>query len=129
MRVNVVRKDPIEEIAKERDRRLAYGFVFDGKRFQADDRSRANIGFAVGMAARMNDTVAGSGSMVWIAADNAKVAMLPQTIIAFGDAAMTFASEMYLAARTLKDLIKSGEALDIEDDALWPDLNRDRKEI
>ena len=116
------------DIDAERDRRLAAGFIFGGKVFQAREQDLRNInGAATGAAlAMMQGAQAGNmrwqggdSDFGWIAADNTIMPMDVLTMIAFGRAAMTHVERLTMVGRSLKDRLAAGETIDISNDALW----------
>lgn len=116
------------DIDAERDRRIAAGFIFGGKLFQAREQDLRNInGAATGAAlAMMQGAQAGNmrwqggdSDFGWIAADNTIMPMDVLTMIAFGRAAMTHVERLTMVGRSLKDRLAAGETLDISSDALW----------
>ena len=117
-----------DQIDRERDRRIAAGFTFGGKLFQAREQDLRNInGAATGAAlAMMQGAQAGNPrwqggdtDFGWIAADNAIVPMDVVTMVNFGRAAMTHVERLTMVGRSLKDRLAAGETLDISSDALW----------
>lgn len=101
-------------VNRERDRRIEGGFVWNGKRYDTDADSAANIAGAMTMASvaitmgkqpgdlRWSDPDRDFG---WIAADNTITAMDAQTCLAFAMAAADFKADMIFAARRLKDAV------------------------
>lgn len=121
--------DPItkEQVNAERDRRIAAGFMWNGKTFQSDRDSRENI---AGAATSAVSFIVSGGSpdevywqspdvpFVWIAMDNAEVQMTPAQVIDFGNTAMAHKKAHIFAARTLKDMLEIPS--DYTDDKYWP---------
>ena len=113
------------DVNAERDRRIAAGFSFSGHLFQADSESLSNINGAVsGALAAKGAGVAGDATnwfngttLNWIAADNTPVAMTPDQVIAFGQAAMAHKARHIQVARGLKDM--NPIPLDYTDDSHW----------
>lgn len=101
-------------VNRERDRRIAGGFTWNGKRYDTDADSAANIAGAMTMASvaitlgkqpgdlRWSDPDRDFG---WIAADNTITPMDAQTCLAFAMAAADFKADMIFAARRLKDTV------------------------
>lgn len=112
----------------ERDRRLRY-VSFGGKSYDfmngkdaADNISGASI---LALAAIMNGAQPGNlrwanpdRDFTWIAADNTTTPMDAQATFAFGQAAASWKSSHFHAARTIKDL--SPIPADYADNARWP---------
>lgn len=119
----------LQSVDAERDRRIAAGFTFGGKLYQARDSDIRNINGASTAAAVaiMNGSLSGdfrwsdpSKDFAWIASDNSMVQMDAQTVIAFGQTAMTWVTAMTMAGRTIKDRLIAGEPLTVTEDNLWP---------
>jgi len=120
-----------DAINAERDRRIAAGFWFDGKRFDFDRDSVANItgagasaGIAVAMAGK---TGVKTGDLrwadprvdfSWLAADNSKIPMDARTCFAFARAAMQHKQAHIFAARAIKDMVSIPD--NFTDDTYWP---------
>jgi len=120
---------PVEKkfVNAERNRRIAAGFVWNGKTYQSDPESLANIaGAATSAIAALVAGVAptevywtGTGApFTWLADDNTLTQMTPQDIISFGNAAMTHKAAIVYAGRSLKDM--SPIPADFADDKYWP---------
>lgn len=101
--------------------KIAAGLSYQGKVFQIDNASRANI------AAMATFALSGGTwpkDFYWIAADNTHLLMTAQDILTFGQAAGTYVSAMVLTNRALKDAIAAAvsvqdvEAIDLA--ANWP---------
>ncbi len=116
-----------DAINAERDRRIAAGFTFQGKRFDFDPDSVANItgagataGIAVAMGAVADDLrwVDRRVDFTWLAADNSHVPMDALTCFAFARAAMQHKQAHIFAARALKDM--EPVPVDYTDDRYWP---------
>jgi hypothetical protein len=116
-----------DQVNRERDRRAAAGFVFNGKRFQSrvEDQKRISGAATLAVIAVMNGAQPGNlrwhggdSDFGWIAEDNSYVTMDAQTVIAFGQAAALWEAGHVYAARALKDAgtIPS----DYTADAYWP---------
>lgn len=137
-RINLTTKQPVPYTAPtattsataavntERDRRIAQGFVFDGKLFQVNI---PNISAAMSSATAATISGSADGDLKWydpnadfgwIAMDNSILTMDARTMIMFGQTATAFNSSFYTAARTIKNRILAGETLVITDNALWP---------
>lgn len=115
------------DVDAERDRRIAGGFEFAGKRYQSRFDDRENIAGAstAALAAMVNGAQkgdyrwhGGDSDFVWIAEDNSLNPMDAQTVFAFGRAAMAHKQAHIFAARALKDAdpIPGG----YQDDSYWP---------
>lgn len=111
----------------ERDRRIADGFVFDGKLYQSRPEDRENISGAAlaALAAQIGGAEPGNyrwhggdSDFVWIAADNSLAAMDAQTMFALGQAAMAHKQAHIFAARTIKDADPIPS--DYIDNGYWP---------
>lgn len=118
-------------VDRERDRRVAGTFAFDGVAFQLDTRSQQHI-TAMGADARFAIMAGAQESdlrwadpdhdFAWIATDNSLVPMDAQTMAAFSDAAKVWVSRHIHAARAIKDAIEAETPpADVTNDALWPD--------
>ncbi|WP_370286946.1 DUF4376 domain-containing protein [Pseudooceanicola nanhaiensis] len=114
-------------IDEERDRRIAKGFVFADKLFQARPQDRENISGAsiAALAAMVNGAQAGDltwhgddDDFAWIVADNSLVPMDAQTMFAFGQTCMKHVQDHIFAARAMKDA--DPIPADFNDDAHWP---------
>lgn len=114
-------------IVVERDRRVDAGFSFDGAVYQSRPGDRENIAAAGTLAAvaLMNGAQPGDlrwadidTDFVWIAADNALVAMDAPAMIAFSRAAVAHKKAHIFAARSLKDMDPIPD--DYADDRHWP---------
>lgn len=127
---HVIRTCPTSgQIDRERDRRVANGFMFNDVLFQsrAQDQKRISGAGALAIVAVINGAQpndlrwhGGDSDFAWIAADNSLVTMDAQTVIAFGQAAAAWESAHVFAARALKDMSPPPEAYD--DDQYWPEL-------
>ncbi|SFJ66676.1 DUF4376 domain-containing protein [Aerobium aerolatum] len=114
------------DIDTERDRRIADGFMFEGKLYQSRPEDRENIAGASLAALAAMSTASpgdyrwhgGDSDFVWIAADNSLTPMDAQTMFAFGQAAMAHKQAHIFAARALKDAEPILE--DYEGDSHWP---------
>lgn len=102
------------EVNAERDRRIAAGFEFEGRIFDArpEDQKRINGAASLALTAiaiggkqpgdfRWHDGIEDFG---WIAQDNGVVPMDAPTVIEFGKAAARWESAHVFAARALKNL-------------------------
>lgn len=114
-------------VDRERDRRIAETFTFQGVAFQFGPESKAriiaaasNAGFAIGAGALAGDLRwhGGATDFVWIATDNTQVTMDAQTVWLFGQAASAHEQALIYAARTIKDT--DPQPVDPLDGALWP---------
>lgn len=118
----------VASVDAERDRRLALGFTYAGKLYQARERDILNI---AGKAARATKAIV-DGAMkgdlqwatagadfAWIAADNSLTPMDAWTMVEFGQAADDFVTAMFMRGRQIKDRILAGENLDPIGDDLW----------
>lgn len=101
-----------------RNEKAAAGVTFDGKRFDSDPLSRANLTGAVA-------SVGGGGGIPpgfsWRTADNEIVAMTPQRLAQLGRAVLDHVNACYLRSWQLKDAIEASsdpESIDIT--AGWP---------
>lgn len=120
--------DYLTMIDEERDRRIAFGFQFQDKWFQADSFATANINgaataasMAVGAGVQPGDLRWSNpeADFAWIAEDNTLLPMDAQTTIQFGLTAMANRSKLIMKARDIKDSVIAGTAVDIADDATW----------
>lgn len=118
-----------EDVDKERDRRIADGFVFQGVRYQSRSEDRENIAGAAVAALKAISSGANPGDFgwfkdvevfCWIAENNSLIPMDAQTMFEFGEAAMAHKQSIIFFGRALKDRIGAGDYLpDVTDDALW----------
>lgn len=112
-------------VNRERDRRLAADFEFQGKMYQRDPTSLQRItgaatlaGFAVARGARTGDLEwAGNGAFGWIASDNTITPMDAQTCFAFGQAAAVVETRLIFAAKQLRSM--KPIPADFADDKWW----------
>ncbi|WET12292.1 DUF4376 domain-containing protein [Pseudomonas sp. D3] len=112
----------------ERDRRIDIGITFDNVLFQFRSADRENITGAAQlafMAVILNNAQPGNlrwsnpdVDFDWIAADNSRIPMDAQTVIAFGKAAAQRKDDMIKAGRTLKDMPVI--PANYTDDEWWP---------
>lgn len=119
-----------EAINAERDRRLGLGITFAGHPYQTDEisRQRINTSRISAMAAIMGGAQLGDlrwpgvdKDFFWIAADDVRVPMDAQTMVAFGNAVAAREGLLIVAGNDLKQRIAAGEAIsNIGDDKLWP---------
>lgn len=125
------RMDPpppsVADVNKERDQRIADGFLFMDRIFQSRSDDRENIAGAGTLAsiaimggAQPGDYRwhGGSEDFVWIAADNSLIQMDAFDVVNFGKTAAAWKSAHIFAARALKD--SSEIPSDYRDDARWP---------
>lgn len=115
-----------DDVTRERDRRIAAGFTFDGKLFQSRQTDRENI---MGNAQLAFMAVAGgaeagnlrwadaSSDFSWIAADNTLVPMDAPTMLAFAKASAAQKARLIFKAREIKDIVP--QPTDVTDDKLW----------
>jgi hypothetical protein len=106
---------------------IAAGFFYQGKSFQIDPASQANMTAMAAMAqASIADAAAAPwpAGFVWIAADNSQVAMTAAQCLAFAFAAGSYVSACVLCLRGLKDRILAAASLAalgaIDVTAGWP---------
>ncbi|HBF31868.1 DUF4376 domain-containing protein [Rhizobium sp.] len=130
--INAALPITLEQVDRERDRRIDAGFVFDGVLFQSDAGSRENIAGAksaasdaIMLGAQANDfgwqrllDPNATNTFAWIATDNSLHPMDAQTVVRFGYAAMAHKQDMIFKARSLKamDTIPADYATN---DAYW----------
>ncbi len=116
-----------DAINVERDRRIAAGFRFEGKRFDFDRDSVTNItgaGALAGIAVAMGARAGGlrwadpDRDFTWLAADNTHVPMSASTYFAFARAAMLHKQAHIFAARAIKDMVPIPD--NFTDDKYWP---------
>ena len=127
----LLRKKPAStvDVDGERDRRIAAGFDFQGKRYQSRPDDRENIAGAAVAALRAIGAGASEGDygwfkdvpiFCWIAENNDLTPMDAQTMFEFGEAAMAHKQSIIFFGRALKDRIEEGTYVpDVTDDALW----------
>lgn len=128
--VNVLEDAPppsTADIDAERDRRIAAGFIFEGKLYQSRPEDRENMAGAslAALAAMGNGALpgdyrwhGGDSDFVWIAEDNSLTLMDAQTMFALGQTAMAHKQAHIFAARALKDA--DPIPADYADDIHWP---------
>ncbi|QIG76099.1 putative tail fiber assembly protein [Rhizobium phage RHph_I4] len=110
--------DPVppssEDVNRERDWRINYGFIFNGIRFQSDVDARENIAGAAQAAFGamvLGGAQAGNlrwsdpdNDFQWIAEDNTRIPMDAPTMYQFGLAALRHKSAHIFAANDLKKM-------------------------
>ncbi|MEQ8601683.1 MAG: DUF4376 domain-containing protein [Marivibrio sp.] len=120
----------LRAVNRERDRRIAAGFTFQGRRFQTDADSVKRIAGAAS-AALVAMTLQGaapgdlrwadaSADFVWIAADNSLVPMDAPSVIAFAQAYMAHERALVFAAKAIKDRLRAGESVAVPQAPEWP---------
>ena len=117
-----------DQVNRERDRRLAADFEFQGKMYQRDDKSIQRItgaatlaGFAVAQGAQPEDYNwhGGDQPFAWIASDNSLNLMDAQTAFAFGAECANVETRIVFAAKALREMDPIPH--DYADDRHWPD--------
>ena len=110
----------------ERDRRIAAGFVFEGKLIDFDAVSKENItgagamaGTALAMGAVAGDLFwhGGTEPFSWITADNTKLELDAASMFAMSQAAGNHVTAHFMAGRALKDFTTIPAAY--TDDEYW----------
>lgn len=120
------REGKVELIKRERDRRLAADFEFQGRLYQRDATSVARIAGAGALA--LGAIVAGAQvgdfhwhgrgtPFTWIASDNTLTLMDAQTCFAFGQAAAARETEIVFAAKALREMASIPD--DLASDHHW----------
>ena len=118
-----------DDVNAERDRRLSRGITFQNHVFQTDPDSRERIDRSriSAMAAIMGGVQTGDlrwhglpVDFFWIAADDTRVPMDAQTMVALGNAMAAREGLLIVAGNDIKQRIAAGQAVSIGDDALWP---------
>jgi len=114
----------------ERDRRLSLGITFQSHTFQTDPDSRERIDRSriSAMAAIMGGVQPGdlrwhglAVDFFWIAADDTRIPMDAQTMVAFGNAMAAREGLLIVAGNDIKKRLAAGEAIaNIGDNSLWP---------
>lgn len=116
-----------QSVTMERDRRIQRGFPFNGKNFDFDSNSKANIAGAAQMAFMAIVAGApagyylwhgGASPFQWIAQDNSLVQMDAMTVVEFGKTAAAWEQSHIFAARMLKDM--DIIPLTYTDNIYWP---------
>ena len=111
----------------ERDRRIAEGFLFNGRiyQFRPEDKARINgagslAGFAIASGSEQGNVFwhGGPSPFTWISADNTEVQMDAQTMFAMAQAAAAHEAAHVFAAKSLKDTSPIPE--NYTDEAFWP---------
>ena len=120
----------VDDVDAERDRRLNAGMLFSGVRFQTDDKARERIdrsrmsALAAVVAGAQGGDLQWHGLPVdffWIAADDSRMPMDAQTMVAFGNAVAAREGMLIVAGNDLKLRIGAGQKIfNVGDDALWP---------
>lgn len=120
-----------DDVNAERDRRLARGFMFNGKMYQSDPGSLLNFS---GAATDANIAITVNGAQVgdyrwaspnydfkWITTDNSEVLTDAPTMVLLGQAARDWVTRCTYAANDIKKRIRAGERItDITRASLWP---------
>lgn len=116
------------EVDRERDRRVAAGFTFNGIVYQSRRQDRENIAGAAtaALAAMMINNAqpgdfrwhGGSKDFEWIAADNSTHPLDAQSTFELGQTAMAHKEAHIFAARRLKDM--EPIPADYTADQYWP---------
>lgn len=115
-----------DQVDAERDRRIAAGFIFQGKLYQSRPEDRENMAgasiaalAAMGNGALPNDFRwhGGDSDFVWIAEDNSLTPMDAQTMFALGQTAMAHKQALIFKARALKNM--DPIPADYADDKWW----------
>lgn len=115
-----------DSVTRERDRRIAAGFVFDGKLYQSRATDRENIMGNAQLAFMAVTGGAEAGNLrwadatadfSWIAADNTLVPMDAPTMLAFAKASAAQKARLIFKAREIKDI--APQPTDVTDDKLW----------
>lgn len=114
------------DVDRERDRRIALGFTFAGKRYQSRAQDLENIAGAAtaALGAMVGGAQAGNlrwhggaTDFAWIAEDNSLTTMDAQTMFTFAQVAMAWKQAHLFNARALKDIpIQPNFAADVN----WP---------
>ena len=111
----------------ERDRRIAAGFMFNGKMIDFDQVSKENItgagamaGTALAMGAVAGDLYwhGGTEPFSWITADNTKLDLDAHQMFAMSQAAGNHVTAFFFAGRNLKDFTTIPASY--ADDDWWP---------
>jgi hypothetical protein len=115
-------------VDKERDRRIALDFEFQGKMFQARPEDVVNIGGAGTSALAAIVAGAQPGNLrwsnpaqdfVWITSDNSLMPMDAHTCIAFANAYKARRTQMIFIASAIKARMRAGERVHWDQDAEW----------
>jgi len=111
----------------ERDRRIASGFVFDGKSYDFDQLSKQRVAGAATLAGFAMGAGAGAGNLRWanpnndfgfIAQDNSINPMDAPTAFAFGQAAANHETRHIFGCKAIKEM--SPIPANFADDKYWP---------
>lgn len=84
---------------------ISSGLLYQGRIFQIDAASRANIAAMSTFAISASLGGPWPKDFYWIAADNTHVPMLAQDMLAFGQAVGAYVSALVLKQRSIKDAI------------------------
>lgn len=115
-----------EDVNSERDRRITSGFLFRGKIFDFDDKSKQRVagaatlaGFAIGAGAPVGYLRwhGGDKDFAWITQDNTLMPMDAQTCFLFGQTAAEHESNLIFKAKDLKNI--NPIPSDYTDDKYW----------
>ncbi len=107
------------DVDRERVRRIAAGFLFQTKRIQFDDRSKANISGAVQLAKlALAGEVEWPADFAWIAADNSLLPLTAEAMTVLGVSAAAWERRHIFAARAIKNMSPIPD--DYAADARWP---------
>jgi len=108
-----------QDVDREKARRIAAGFLFQAKRIQFDDKSKANIAGAVQLA---NMAQAGDAEwpadFAWITADNSLLSLTAEAMTVMGKCAADFERQHIFAARALKNMSPIPD--DYASNSYWP---------
>jgi hypothetical protein len=114
----------VQAINAERDRRLAMGAPYAGRRVEVSDRGRADLGGMVSAAMLASNglTPWGEGyARGWIAMDNERIPLpTPADGIQLAAAVGDWYGLVMQHARDLKDQAEAGNPADVDELAGWP---------
>lgn len=114
----------VQAVNRERDRRLAEGAPYGGRRVEVSDRGRADLGGMVSAAMLANAglTPWGEGyARGWIAMDNERIPLpTPAAGIQLAATVGDWYGRVMQHARDLKDAAEAGNPADVDELAGWP---------
>jgi len=120
-------------VTRERDRRIAGGFIFGGNEYQTDQGSRENIGGAQGLSlgAMIADPGGALGlrwmnpdkDFAWTDLSNKEIAMTAAECQAFCQRAMQYKTDLIKSARVIKET--NPIPGDYANDSHWPNRTLD----
>jgi len=96
----------IAQINAERDLNIAAGVMYDGKQYQTDEESIADLSQATQMA-----TINNASSVQWLTEDNTIVTLTLVKLKALANAVFTLKTTEIYAARVRKDAVNAATTI------------------